>query len=188
MPIKKSLLIIGHPRSGKTTLGNMIADECGFSIITIDSLIQTFKAILPDLGMHHEPEKSEAIFAPFLFTYMDWTMHKSVYRQYVIETCNVGPKIANEMMNKNKYGLVVLGCSSLTPEQYVAAIRKNDKSFDWTLKKDDNELLQMAQDYIGKAKQMKSECDELGIKFIDTSFDRETKLKEFMKCLDKFLA
>jgi len=188
MPIKKSLLIIGHPRSGKTTLGNMIADNRNFSMLTVDALIQTFKAILPELGMHHEPEQSEAAFAPFLFKYMDWIMHKSVYRQYVIETCHVGPKSAEEMMNKDKYRLVVLGSPSLTPEQYAEAIRKNDKSFDWTAKKDDAELLQIAESFINKANQLKSECDDLGITFIDTSFDREEKFTKFVESLDGFLA
>ncbi|MDR2770174.1 MAG: hypothetical protein LBB08_01865 [Rickettsiales bacterium] len=187
MLISKSLLILGHPRSGKTTLGDMICDKFGFSFISIDSLVYAFREILPELEMHHEPERSEIIFAPFLFTYMDRIKHASVYRNFVIDSCHVRPKIAEKMMDKDKYKLAVLGCPSLAPEQYVAAIRKNDKSFDWTAKQADNELLSMAKQYISTAKQMESECAGLGIKFIDTSFDRQIKLEKFVENLEDFL-
>lgn len=189
MKISKSLLIIGHPRSGKSTLADMVADRYGLSFMSLDSLNQTFREILPELGMHHEPEKSESKFAPFLFKYMDWTAYKPVYwpRRFVFEGCHVFPKTADKMMNKDKYKLVALGCPNLTPEQFVAAIRKNDRPYDWTAKKSDEELYQMAQDYIVKGKRIESECKELDIPFIDTSFNREEKLKEFADNLEDFL-
>ncbi|MDR1071841.1 MAG: hypothetical protein LBL21_04320 [Rickettsiales bacterium] len=187
MTISKSLLILGHPRSGKTTLGDMICDKYNLSFISIDALVQTFREILPELGMHHEAGKSEAALAPFLFKYMDRIKHKSVYRQFIIEGCHIRPKTADRMMNKDKYRLVALGCPSLTPGQFAEAIKKNDKPYDWTSGKDDEELYQMAADYISEAKRTEAECAELGLTFIDTSFDREAKLNDFLRNLGTFL-
>ena len=189
MPISKSLLILGTPRSGKTTLAEMIADRYGFSFKSTDALVQTFREVLPELEMHLEPNKSESKLAPFLFKYMYWTAAKPAFgnRNYVFEGCHISPKTANQMIDKNLYNLVVLGCPSLTPEQFVQEIKSNDKPYDWTYKKSDEELYQMGQDYINSGKQAESECKELGIKFIDTSFDRESKLKEFVDSLEDFL-
>jgi hypothetical protein len=183
----KNLLIIGHARSGKSTLADMVSKRYNFSFISTDALFYTFGQILPELGFHEEPEKSEAKLAPFLFMYMDRIAHKSAHFNAVVEGCHVRPKTADAMMNKDKYKMVVLGCASLTPEQFAKQIRDNDQPYDWTAKKDDAELLQIAECFINDAKKLQTECKKVGATFIDTSFDRDEKLKAFVDDLENFL-
>jgi hypothetical protein len=187
MKPSKSLLIIGHPRGGKTTLANMICDRYNFSLISIDAIVNAFSGIYPELGVHHEQEKSEAKLSPFLFKYMDM-IKWGTDREFVVEGCHVYPKNADSRMDKDKYKLVVLGCPNIAPEQFASAIRKNDrKDYDWTAEKSDEELVVASKQYINEAKRLESESNEVGAMFIDTSFNREGKFKEFVDGLEDFL-
>lgn len=179
----KSLFIIGHPRSGKTTLANMVADKCGFSFVSLDPLVHTFKQIFPELGLHREPHKSEPTFAPFLFRYMDEVIKESPNRQFVFEGCHISLKTTEKMIDKNNWQIVVLGCAENTPEQFMQNMRKHDGKSDWTSQKGDEELKQIAESFIGWAKQFEKESVELGMHFIDTSFDRDAKFNEFIETL-----
>ena len=45
----KNIIIFGEPRSGKSTLANMIVDRFNYQVIHVDSIRDTFKKIYPEL-------------------------------------------------------------------------------------------------------------------------------------------
>lgn len=183
MKNKRILLIIGHPRSGKTTLANMVADKIGADMVSMDVFARTFGQVFPDIGMQREPDKIEPMFANFLFTYLDNMSDEFPNRKFVVEGCHISPKTAAELLDKSKYKIVVLGCASIAPEQFANNIRKNDDINAWTVKKDDAELKQIAECFINIGKNAAADCEKYGIQFIDTSSDRESKFSEFIQTL-----
>ena len=68
--MEKNIFVIGVPRSGKSTLANIVCDRFGFGLVSIDAIVATFYNVFPELGMHAEPEKSEPIVSKFIFEYL----------------------------------------------------------------------------------------------------------------------
>jgi shikimate kinase len=57
----KSLIVVGVPRAGKSSLANMLCDKLKYGLISIDAIVSTFAKVFPELGMHVEPELREKI-------------------------------------------------------------------------------------------------------------------------------
>ena len=49
--IMKNIIIFGEPRSGKSTLANMIIDKFNYQVIHVDAVRDTFKEIYPELNI-----------------------------------------------------------------------------------------------------------------------------------------
>lgn len=173
----KNILIIGCPRSGKSTLANMLCGKRGFSLISIDAIVSTFGKIFPDLGMHLEPEKSEPILSKFIFEYMRQLHQENPNRKYVVEGCHLSPETVAKNANLDFFDAICLGYPDLTPEQFLLRVRQTD----WATTKPDNEIMQMGEYFIKQTKLHKNACNRLRINFIDTSDDIEKTLTECIK-------
>lgn len=171
------MLILGAVRSGKSTLARMICEKHRFSYVPQDALVSAFSKVFPQCGIRHDQKDKEAL-APFLFAYMKELSRESGHR-FVVEGSHVGPRIAAESTDREKWKIVVLGYPGLTPEQAFAQIRENDAPHDWTSDESDDDLRQMMAVAVEKSRQYRAECEELGIEFIDTSSGRRQKLAEF---------
>ena len=185
----KSLIIIGPTRSGKTTLAEMICEKYRFSKIELDQLVLTFQEVFPDCGIGNWVENSEERLAPFIFGWIN-RLAKKTYRptRYVMEGCQMDLQTAFDSIDHENVKIVVLGYPGLSPEEALAGIRKNDKYYDWSLKESDERMLWELREYgIEKSKCLLSQCETLGIKFIDVGRNRAKKLEEFVKNLETFL-
>ena len=111
----KNLLIIGQPRTGKSTLANMICDRLGWSVVSIDALVAAFRNVFPELGLHLEPEIAEPRLAPFVFEYMKQIASESPTRHFVIEGCHISPETAAKYMADIGCGVVCLGGGDNVP-------------------------------------------------------------------------
>ena len=121
--MKKNIFIIGVPRSGKSTLANIVCDRFGVSLVSIDAIVATFYNVFPELGMHAEPEKSEPIVSKFIFEYMRQLSTESPNRKFVIEGCHIQPATVVANTDCEKYDVVCMGYPGLTPEQFFHGLR-----------------------------------------------------------------
>ena len=177
----KNLLIIGTPRSGKTSLANIFCDELGFSLVSIDVIVSAFAKTFPELELHLEPEKSEKKLAPYIFAYMKAIVEEIPNRNFVVEGCHISPKNAFDNVDASKYKIVCLGFPDISPERFLARVKQSKDKNDWLLTKNDTEVLQIGADFIKQAKKQRQECEELGVEFLNTSENYEEKLQSFVK-------
>ena len=169
----KNLLIIGVPRSGKTTLAGLMCERYGFSLVSIDALVATFGNLFPELGVHLEPEKSEPLVAKFVFEYVYRLNQEFPERHFVIEGCHISPQTSATC---SECDVVCLGYPELTAEQFLNRVRQTD----WAASKPDDEILQMGEYFVGQSKQYSSYCQKNGIHFIDTSTDMRLSLEQWL--------
>ena len=177
----KNLLIMGAIRSGKSTLCSMISERFRFDRVPQDAMVTAFEKIFPECGIKHG-DTTRSAFGPWLFEYMKELAYES--GRFVVEGCHVGVRVANKLIDKDKWRMVVLGYPGLTPEQAFAEVRKNDQPHDWTRDITDDVLMQCMTDAVEESKRYQSECGEFGIEFIDVSTDRLEKLARFAAGFD----
>ena len=80
-----NLIIMGNSRSGKTMLARQICSSvAGFSIISMDHLVMTFKKIFPDLKIDYYG-KEETIFTKFIEEYLDSCSYKTSGINFVLK-------------------------------------------------------------------------------------------------------
>ncbi len=169
----KNLLIIGVPRSGKTTLANLMCERYGFCPVSIDALVATFGGLFPELGFHLEPEKSEPLVAKFVFEYISRLNQEFPDRHFVIEGCHISPQTATTC---SECDVVCLGYPELTAEQFLDRVRQTD----WAAAKPDKEILQMGEYFTGQSKQHCLYCQKNGMQFIDTTTDMRLSLEQWL--------
>lgn len=99
---------------------------------------------------------------------------------YILESGQLHPKIVSEMIDFNKIIVLCLGLGNLTVEDMVEQCIKYDTEESWTYGLSREYLLKHAQDWYNCNEMLKQECPKYGIKYIDTSKDRESILKEIV--------
>lgn len=169
----KSVLIIGVPRSGKTTLANLLCEHYGYSLVSIDALVASFGNVFPELGFHLEPEKTEHMVARFVFEYIDRLNQEYPDRRFAVEGCHISPQTAATCAGCD---VVCLGYPELAPEQFLVRVRQTD----WAASKPDDEILQMGEYFTGQSKQHCLYCQKNGIHFIDTTTDMRLSLEQWL--------
>ena len=81
--------------------------------------------------------------------------------------------------------VLCLGLGSLTPEDMLNQCITYDTEESWTYGLSKEYLLEHTQDWYKCNEMLKIECPKYGIKFIDTSKDREIVLIEILENLFK---
>lgn len=178
----KNILILGTGRAGKTTLAKMIHRECGYSLISVESLLGSFQALYPEIGMRNDVYCDKLI-TPFVAEYIKGAMYAHPECKLVVEGYHMHPKTAKRLIDDNEFETVVLGCPGLTPEQALANIRKYDDETCWTQSMSDDFILNHAKNHISQAKDLQLECEKLGINFYDTSSNRTKVLNEILETI-----
>lgn len=142
----------------------------------MDALIETMQEVAPNLGIRHGNLESEE-FKKFLKSYcknlFKYTQHN------IIDLEIMSPQFAKENLDTDESEVIYIGYPSITPEEKLNQIRKYDTKFDWTRNLSDEEALSLFDNHIKTSKRLQEEAQKYGFEFIDTSFERESKVKEF---------
>ncbi len=181
----KNLIILGKPRSGKTTLAEQINKQYNMGIISTDCLRSAFFRFFPENGIGLGVPTSDEKLTPWLMDFVNIQSSRSL--KYVIEGCECSPRMVFKHVDHEKFKIVCLGYPTLTLDELFEAVRANDTDMDWSKKRTDEELRNEIVHYIGGSKQWQKDCEELGILFIDTGTDRQLKKDEFVNNLEEFL-
>lgn len=97
-----------------------------------------------------------------------------------MESGQLHPKIVSEMIDSQNTIIVCLGLGNLTPEDMVNQCINYDTEESWTYGLPREYILEHAQDWYKCNEMLKKECPKYGIKYIDTSKDRENVLQEIV--------
>ena len=178
----KNIIIFGEPRSGKSTLANMIVDRFNYQVIHVDSIRDTFKKIYPELDIAPDKAIKNKKFQLFLQEYLYRNTIKEERNKYgyVMEGCETSVCDCNRLYNNDNNIIYFLAQVDITPEQLFNNIRNNDSKQDWTFKYTDDELMKIVKKLISNGKKIKKECEKYNITFIDTSRNREEVLNDIL--------
>jgi hypothetical protein len=93
------------------------------------------------------------------------------------------PTAVSNAFSRDKTQIVAIGYPDLSPNDVLANLRKYDDDDSWTYWVKDEELLKKCESWVAESKRLESECKTLGIPFLNTSFDREIVISEFIKSI-----
>ncbi len=172
----KNIFLIGPSRAGKTTFAKALCYH-GYNHLVMDSVIETMTECFPESGIRHGNLESPE-FKRFLESYCRNTFKYGL--PYIVDLEVLSPKFASELIDKEESTAIYLGYSSITAQEKLEQVRKYDTKFDWTRNLTDEELLAMFENLIQKSQATQEEAGLYGFTYIDTSFNREDKFKDFI--------
>lgn len=189
----KNVLIIGVARAGKTTLGNMIKEEFNqYNIIHADSIIW---GIIRGIGKEEYYTKNvkarKELVHSDKFQRIILEIYKSSIKQdtshygTILESGQLEPKYAKELLNMGNLVCVCLGHGNLDKRGIMNLCREHDTEKDWTYKIPEETLAINAEKWNEKNQLLKEECPKYGIEYIDTSKNRKQKLTEILSRIDE---
>lgn len=181
----KNIIIIGRPRSGKSTLANKIADKFHYQIIRTDCIRDAFYSIYPEMKIGPNTGIKDERFQEYLKKHFEYALEESRYQYgYVMEGCETSPKTCKELYDDENNLIYVLGQIEETPEKMAENMEKCDTVYDWTYRMEEDKV-QYCRRQREKAIQLREECKKLGLKFYDTSRKREEVLEEILSEIEK---
>ena len=198
--MKRNVIVAGVPRAGKSTLSRMLARH-GFTHVSMDSIIAGFERVFPETGIVTYAESSSleilitisAKIAPFIEAMMDSGEYGeygrgAVYDVYQLLPCDyvkhIRPKARETENDSYDVKIVFLGSSDVTPDERFIIQNKFDTENDYTFYKTDDELREGAIYIVEQSALIKSQCEQFGLPYYDTSYGR---FETFDKIVDELL-
>lgn len=172
------VIIAGAARSGKTTLSLML-NNYGFTHYKMDSIK---RGICEYYSLKYDDWKDVS---PIMCTIINRVIEDNktdtnyLKEKYLFDTPFLLPKDIQMINTKDTY-VIFLGYSKISVGEMVKRIRENDLENYWTSKKSDEEIIKETYDNIEFSKHIEEECKKYGIKYYDTSNDREKVLNDIL--------
>ncbi len=131
-------IILGQPRSGKSTLAKMISEENNIPIICTDKYRREWGFHEPWKGYDTEinPQRQKEFYDKLLELY-------NQYEDVILEGSSINPKDINIF---DYDSVVLLYKRNISPNEMLSLSRKYDN--DWTTKREDKYLLELFKNYI----------------------------------------
>lgn len=170
--MNKNLIIGGVSRSGKSTLSKRLSAELGISHIPGDALVSTLAKVFPQCGITHFGPSFQRMcekLMPFVLELVRQLENESV--RFVLDCYHILPESAAEESIREYCEVAFLGYPTADPEQKLKDIRQHAHAPDWTLDIPDAEMRENIDKFIKESLFLQSECNRLGLMFVDTSKD-----------------
>ena len=173
------IIIAGCARSGKTTL-SLKLNKHGYVHYKMDSIK---RGICEAYNLkYNDWDKVSIIMAKIINRMIkDQTTDTNYLKEkYLFDIPFLYPKDI-ELIDTSNTIVIFLGYPNISYKENFNNIRKYDKDNYWTSKVSDEELKKWCIDNVNFSKYLEHECYLRGIKFFDTSHNREEVLKSAVK-------
>lgn len=185
----KNILIMGIGRAGKTTLSQMIKDKYNsYNLIHSDSLKGALirakdkeEYYRENVDKQKEFEHGEYFQKTLLELFNSLIRNDKNQYGIILESGQLHPKIVKDMVNFENTNVVCLGLGDLSVEDIVNQCIKYDTEESWTYGLSKEYIAKHAEDWYKCNEMLKTECPKYGIKYIDTSKDRNKVLEKILE-------
>ena len=179
---------MGIGRAGKTTLSNMIknkykdynlvhSDCIKWAIIRAKGMEKYYSTNIRKQKEFEHGEEFQKILLEFFASSIRNDTNKD---GYILESGQLQPKLVREYIDFNNTQVICLGHGNLTKQDIIDLCRNHDKKEDWTYDVSDEELEAHAEKWAEMNEELKRDCPKYGIKYIDTSKNREEILNKLL--------
>lgn len=166
----KDIFIFGCPRSGKTILATELHEKYGYSIISIDSVVDAFEKALPDVGIgHHNNDFKFKHFPKFVAQFYSKLKNDYPNTKFVIEGWHVLPKEISKYLDLKNFISLGIGFPNQEVSLKLKEIRDFSYKNDYCKHLDDQRIIKLIENCKSQSLRIQQECDELGIDFFDLS-------------------
>lgn len=174
----KDILILGMPRTGKTTLATKLRKELtNYDLISCDCIRNMLSNCFPQLGIGPDKsaKKNEEVLPNCIYKLLKYNKKRvDTELGFIIEGAQILPDAVNKLFKDNI--VIFLGYGQKTPEELLKNIRKYDNEQQYTFKRSDNRILKELQHNVITDKAIQEKCKLYGYPYIDTTENREAKL------------
>lgn len=180
----KNILIFGGVRTGKTTLAYKCHQQLGYSVLDSDLIVNAFDKVFPDIGIQNGAEDLKDKFKPFLYKILDGLTSDMDSNITVFPISQTSLDILKSYNHIDYFLVVVLGFSSITPEELLDNLNKNEKITDWTVSWDNKRKLGLCEYIIKQSKTYEKKCKQYGFYYFDMSKNLplvQDEIVEFIK-------
>ena len=179
-------LISGASRSGKTIVAKKVSTQLGIPYLSLDWIMMGFTNGIPEYGIHDKLFPDEI--AQRLWSFLKAMLESMIYVETdcVIEGEAMLPELIIELAKKNPHKLKIcfLGYTDVSIDEKYKAIKKfsNEKN-DWLEDESDAYIKDHAQNMVVHSKMIKQSCNDLGLRYFDTS----DQFLESLENVEKYL-
>ena len=157
----------------------MLAKQ-GYTHVSMDSIMAGFERVFPELGINTYADMSSlailinisAKIAPFINAMLDSGEYTEYSLGAAIDVYQLLPCDYIKHIDPKICGIVYLGSSDVTPDKRFAIQKKYDTEHDYTFYRSDEELRKSADEIVEQSKLIKSQCEQFGLPYYDTSYNR----------------
>lgn len=182
----KNIIILGRPRSGKSTLANLLVEKYNYQIIRLDALRDSLTKIYPELNITPDSAIEDKKYFQYINKFLEYREVEDRGRYlYAIDGCDIKLEDCNKIYNSKKSLIYILAQVDITPEEMAKNMKKYDTKYDWTYNRTEQELINWCEDSIEKARVLKKEAEQYKLKFYDTASNREIVLQQIMEDIEK---
>lgn len=184
----KNVLIVGAPRTGKTTLARRLNKELNMSIYSLDQILSMFVGAYPQLGFVFDNDDDGAAkkLTPFLISCVDVLSKGVIFKRggnFVIEGTYMDFDNVVPYIDQSKTMIICLTHGSLSAKKLYNNLKKYDTEDDWTNIDDDNRLKKHINYFVERNKYFKEQAKKHKLITVDTSDDRREPFKELIEMI-----
>lgn len=189
--MKKYIIISGVPRAGKSTVSKRIAKQFGYQHISMDSVIAGIEKVFPEAGIdtgasidaRTNLENISAKIAPFIRAMMDSGEYDECDYGVVIDVFQLLPQDYVTYLGNKNCEIHYFLSSDVTAEERFDLLKKYDTPDDYTYYHSDEENRKDCAEIVTISRMIKAQCEEYGVSYYETSYEREKVLEEFVNLL-----
>ncbi len=188
----KNIILIGACRSGKTTLSQIILREFPMyqyisRDIIFDSYCNAKRKYASELSKNTGVVNFDInvnipkYMVGFLYDYM---VSDYPNINVIVDAGDITLTEARDIAKRNKKQrdiIIALGYPNINEVEKIEQVRRNDGVNDWTRAYSSTKLRKFFEYQIEYSKELEKECSKYNVIFIDTSYDREEKFRNFIK-------
>ena len=189
--MKKHIIIAGVPRSGKSTISQILSKNFGYQHISMDSIIAGIEKVFPETGINSDADTDlqeniqyiSSKMALFIRAMMDSGEYNECDYGMVIDIFQLLPQHYIKYIDSSLCDIYYLGTSDVTPEERYELLKRYDTPNDYTYYKTEEENKEDCADIVTISKQLKEQCRIYNLPYYDTSYNREQIFKVILDFL-----
>ena len=191
--MKKYIIIAGVPRSGKSTISQLISHEFGYQHISMDSIIAGIEKTFPETGINSEADidtltnikNISSKMAPFIQAMIVSGEYNECNYGVVIDMFQILPQDFVQYIDKSVCDIYYFITSDVTPAERYEILKRYDTPKDYTFYKSDVEKISDCEEIVSISRFFKEQCEIYKLPYFETAYNREKLFNEFMSSLNR---